>query len=173
MTGGFDYQSLLAEGNGTFRRGTRPIANVPMSDREVDRVWQAGVILQPAKRFGITVTGNFDRTTGPDTIFGEPALHGPQSPRLCHLRPGRKPARWRRHAALPAGACRRTLTRRRGTASPSGVWLEPHAVGLDEDLLRKRNDLEVGRMIDRLDPNNLRCEPVLVLLQMLEQLELV
>ncbi|MEQ1869971.1 MAG: hypothetical protein ABL961_08095 [Vicinamibacterales bacterium] len=79
ITGGFDYQSLLATGNGTFIRGTLPITNLPMSDREIDRVWQAGVVLQPVKHFGITATGNFDRTTGLDTIFGEPALYGPQS----------------------------------------------------------------------------------------------
>ena len=79
LSGGFDYQSFVGTGSVTFARGTAPIANLPMHDREVDRVWQFGASLQPVKAFGATVTGNYDRTTGLDQIFGEPALYGPAS----------------------------------------------------------------------------------------------
>src|SRR5204863_517794 len=61
------------------RRGAPPIADLLMRDRDIDRVWQAGVIGRPAKRLGITATANFDRTSGLDTIAGEPPLYGPLS----------------------------------------------------------------------------------------------
>ncbi len=79
LTGGFDYQSFLGIGSVTFVRGTAPIANLAMHDREIDRVWQFGASVQPVKTLGATVTGNYDRTTGLDQIFGEPALYGPAS----------------------------------------------------------------------------------------------
>lgn len=50
-----------------------------MRDREIDRVWQAGVIGRPTGRLGITATANFDRTSGVDLIVGEPPLYGPLS----------------------------------------------------------------------------------------------
>lgn len=79
ITGGLDYQSFLATGNVTFLRGAPPITEVPMRDREIDRVWQAGVTGRPVSRLGITATANFDRTLGFDTIAGEPPLYGPLS----------------------------------------------------------------------------------------------
>ncbi|MEQ1731518.1 MAG: MtrB/PioB family outer membrane beta-barrel protein, partial [Vicinamibacterales bacterium] len=79
LTGGFDYQSFLGTGRVTFARGTVPITNLPMHDREIDRVWQFGASVQPVKAFGLTATGNYDRTSGLDQIFGEPALYGPSA----------------------------------------------------------------------------------------------
>ena len=79
INGGLDYQSFLGTGNVTFLRGTPPITEVPMRDREIDRVWQAGVIGRPTGRLGITATANFDRTSGVDIIAGEPPLYGPLS----------------------------------------------------------------------------------------------
>jgi hypothetical protein len=76
ITGGLDYQSFLGTGSVTFLRGTPPITNIPMRDREIDRVWQAGVIGRPASRLGITATANFDRTSGFDAIAGDPPLYG-------------------------------------------------------------------------------------------------
>jgi hypothetical protein len=79
ITGGLDYQSFLGAGNVTFLRGTPPITEVPLRDREIDRVWQGGVIGRPTSRLGITATANFDRTSGVDSIGGEPPLYGPLS----------------------------------------------------------------------------------------------
>jgi hypothetical protein len=79
ILGGFDWRSFTGLGNGSFARGTAPINDLPTIDREIDRVWQAGLTLRPVARLGVTATGNFDRTTGTDTIFGEPALYGASS----------------------------------------------------------------------------------------------
>jgi hypothetical protein len=79
ITGGLDYQSFLGTGSVTFLRGTPPITDVAMRDREVDRVWQGGVIVHPVSRFGVTASANFDRTSGLDTIAGEAPLYGPLS----------------------------------------------------------------------------------------------
>jgi hypothetical protein len=79
ITGGLDYQRFLATGTVTFLRGTPPITDVPMRDREITRVWQAGIDVRPATRLGIIASANFNRTTGFDTIAGEPPLYGPQS----------------------------------------------------------------------------------------------
>ena len=76
---GLDYQSFLGTGNVTFLRGTAPIENVAMRDREIDRVWQAGATVKVTNQLGLTATGNFDRTTGLDTIAGEPPLYGPMT----------------------------------------------------------------------------------------------
>ncbi len=77
VTGGLDYQSFLGLGDVSFLRGVAPVADNLMRDREVDRVWQAGAIVKATERFGFSATVNFDRTTGTDTIAGEPPLYGP------------------------------------------------------------------------------------------------
>ncbi len=79
LTGGFDYQSFVGTGSVSFVRGTAPLASLPMNDREIDRVWQFGASVEPVRAIGATVTGNYDRTSGLDQIFGEPALYGPAS----------------------------------------------------------------------------------------------
>lgn len=79
LSGGFDYQSFLGTGDGSFIRGTAPLANLALNDRRVDRVWQGGFSIRPTPAFGIIASGNFARTTGLDQIFGEPALYGPIS----------------------------------------------------------------------------------------------
>ncbi len=84
VTGGLDYQSFLGLGDVSFLRGVPPVADNLMSDREVDRVWQAGAIVKANDRFGFSATANFDRTTGTDTIAGEPPLYGPVTFPLCH-----------------------------------------------------------------------------------------
>jgi opacity protein-like surface antigen len=77
LTGGLDYQSFLGLGDVSFLRGVSPVADNLMSDREVDRVWQAGAIVKATDHLGVSATANFDRTTGTDTIAGEPPLYGP------------------------------------------------------------------------------------------------
>ncbi|HEV2492211.1 MAG TPA: hypothetical protein VG204_03970 [Terriglobia bacterium] len=74
--GGFSYDSFFAEGNILYIRGTPPLANF-LRDQEVNRVWQGGVEAKPVKRFGLRLTGNFDRSTGLGQISGEPPAYGP------------------------------------------------------------------------------------------------
>ena len=73
---GFTYDSVFAAGNIVYARGTAPL-NDTLRDQEVDRVWQGGVEGKPTKRFGIRLTGNFDRSTGLGQISGEPPAYGP------------------------------------------------------------------------------------------------
>jgi hypothetical protein len=74
--GGFTYDSIFAAGNIVYVRGTAPL-NDFLRDQEVDRVIQAGVEVKPAKRFGLRLTGNYDRSTGLGEISGEPPAYGP------------------------------------------------------------------------------------------------
>lgn len=77
--GSIDYRRLFATGDTTFLRGTAPITNVVMQDRETDRVWQGGVTLRVTAAFAITATGIYDQVLGTDSITGEPPLYGPLS----------------------------------------------------------------------------------------------
>jgi hypothetical protein len=74
--GGFTYDSIFAEGNIMYARGTAPL-NDFLRDQEVDRVIQAGVEAKPSKYFGLQLTGNFDRSTGLGEVSGEPPAYGP------------------------------------------------------------------------------------------------
>lgn len=74
---GFTYMSLLGLGQVTFLRGTPPLTNLGMRDQEIDRIWQVGFVLRLRRSFGFEFSGNFERTTGLDTIAGEPPLYGP------------------------------------------------------------------------------------------------
>lgn len=74
--GGFSYDSFFAEGNIQYQRGTPPLATF-LRDQEVNRVWQGGVEANPVKRFGLRLTGNYDRSTGRGQIAGEPPAYGP------------------------------------------------------------------------------------------------
>ena len=74
--GGFTYDSIFAAGNIVYARGTAPLSDF-LRDQEADRVWQGGVEAKPSKRFGLRLTGNFDRSTGLGQISGEPPAYGP------------------------------------------------------------------------------------------------
>jgi hypothetical protein len=74
--GGFSYESYFAQGNIVYVRGTPPL-NDFLRDQEVDRVWQGGVEAKPHKRFGLRLSGNYDRATGLGQISGEPPAYGP------------------------------------------------------------------------------------------------
>ena len=76
---GFSYESLFTRDFITFLRGPAPIVNVPLRDQTVNRVWMGGIRVEPARRFGIDLTGNFVRTTGLGEILGEAPLFGPMS----------------------------------------------------------------------------------------------
>jgi hypothetical protein len=77
--GSFDYRSLLFLGDTTFLRGTAPISDVVMRDREIDHVWQGGVSVRILPRLEVTATGSYNRVTGTDLITGEPPLYGPMT----------------------------------------------------------------------------------------------
>jgi hypothetical protein len=79
VLGGLDIQSFLGLGNVSFLRGTAPIANDEMRDREIDRTWQVGATVKVNSRVGVTATANFLTVLGTDTIAGEPPLYGPES----------------------------------------------------------------------------------------------
>ena len=74
---GFSYDSLFASGSVTFLRGPAPIANLALRDQTVNRVWQGGLKLEPMRRLGISITGNYVRSTGSGEIAGELPLYGP------------------------------------------------------------------------------------------------
>jgi hypothetical protein len=74
---GFSYDSIFSTGVTNFLRGTAPITGITLRDQTVDRVWQAGVKLNPIKRLSINFTGNYVRTTGMAEIQGETPLYGP------------------------------------------------------------------------------------------------
>ena len=76
LYGGLSYDSFFATASVTFIRGTQP-RNVVWRDQTVNRVWQAGLALQPYRRFGFNLSGNFVRTTGAGEISGEPPYFGP------------------------------------------------------------------------------------------------
>jgi hypothetical protein len=74
--GGFSYMSFYAQGDIVYARGTAPL-NDFLRDQELNRVWQGGVEAKPTKRFGLRLSGNFDRSTGLGAISGEPPAYGP------------------------------------------------------------------------------------------------
>jgi len=74
--GGFSYESYFAQGNIVYARGTAPLNDI-LRDQELNRVWQGGIELKPAKRAGLRLTGNFDRSSGVGQISGEPPAYGP------------------------------------------------------------------------------------------------
>ena len=76
---GFSYDSFFASDFVNFLRGPAPIVNISLRDQTVDRVWQAGIKVNPAKRLGINFTGNYVRSTGLGEIAGEAPLYGPIS----------------------------------------------------------------------------------------------
>lgn len=73
---GFSYESFLAAADVIFIRGTEP-RQTKWRDQTVNRVWQLGVNLKPAARFGVQFTGNFVRSTGAGEISLENPYFGP------------------------------------------------------------------------------------------------
>jgi hypothetical protein len=75
---GFTYDSFFASDFTTFLRGAAPLTNT-IRDQTVNRIWQAGVALQPVPRLGIDFAGNYIRTNGLGEISGEPPMYGPMT----------------------------------------------------------------------------------------------
>ena len=76
---GFSYDSYFASNYISFLRGAAPFTNLALRDQTVNRVWQAGVRVNPTARLGATFTGNYVRSTGFGEIAGEKPLYGPMS----------------------------------------------------------------------------------------------
>jgi hypothetical protein len=74
--GGFSYESYYAQGNILYARGTPPLSDF-LRDQELNRVWSGGIDAKPAKRLGLRLSGNFDRSSGSGAITGEPPAYGP------------------------------------------------------------------------------------------------
>ena len=74
---GFSYDSLFASDFVSFLRGTGPLTNLALRDQTVNRVWQGGLKVEPYRRLGISITGNYVRSTGLGEIAGELPLYGP------------------------------------------------------------------------------------------------
>ncbi len=65
---GFTYDNEFATGDVQYPRGG---ASDLVRDQALNRVWQAGLAVEPIKYFGIRFTGNFDRTTGVGELNGQ------------------------------------------------------------------------------------------------------
>jgi hypothetical protein len=76
LLAGFTYDSFFATTRVEFIRGTPPLV-ADWRDQTINRVWHAGVDARPTSRLGITLTGNYVRTTGAGEISGEPPVFGP------------------------------------------------------------------------------------------------
>src|SRR4029434_4979532 len=72
VQGGLDYQSFRGTGIVTFQRGILPIADVPMRDREIDRVWHAGGGYKATNRLGVTVQGNLHQGERAENMSAAP-----------------------------------------------------------------------------------------------------
>ncbi len=65
---GFSYDNEFATGDVQYARGG---ASDLVRDQALNRIWQAGLAVEPIKYFGIRFTGNFDRTTGVGELNGQ------------------------------------------------------------------------------------------------------
>jgi hypothetical protein len=72
----FSYESLFAQGDVVYLRGTPPL-NVTLQDQEINRVWQGGLEAKPTRRFGLRFSGNYVRSTGVGYITNEPPAYRP------------------------------------------------------------------------------------------------
>jgi hypothetical protein len=75
--GGFSYDSFFASDFVNFLRGPVPFTDLALRDQTVNRVWQGGLKVEPMRRLGISITGNYVRSTGMGEIAGELPLYGP------------------------------------------------------------------------------------------------
>lgn len=76
---GFSYDSFFAANFVSFLRGTAPFTNLALRDQSISRVWTGGLRINPVKRLGLSVSGNYVRTTGVGEITGEKPIFGPMS----------------------------------------------------------------------------------------------
>ena len=83
--GGFTYDSEFAAGNILYARGTPPLNNF-LRDQTVNRVIQGGLDLGPFDHLGLSLTGNFDHTSGVGEVFAAPPL-APVTPQTVLAEP--------------------------------------------------------------------------------------
>jgi hypothetical protein len=73
---GFSYESVFAQGDVVYVRGTPPL-NVTLQDQEINRVWQGGLDVKPTRHFGLRFSGNYVRSTGVGYVTNEPPAYRP------------------------------------------------------------------------------------------------
>jgi hypothetical protein len=76
---GFSYDSFYAQSVVNFLQGLAPLAQVSLTDQNVDRVWQAGFNARPVKHFSMSFAGNYVRVNGQGIVLGETPLYGPMT----------------------------------------------------------------------------------------------
>ncbi|MBI2817335.1 MAG: hypothetical protein HYX72_10375 [Acidobacteria bacterium] len=75
--GGFSYLNFSSENSIRFLRGTPPLTGLLSTDQTVDRIFTAGVNLNPVDALTLGFTGQFVRSTGLGTITRESSMYGP------------------------------------------------------------------------------------------------
>jgi hypothetical protein len=60
-----------------FLPGLAPLAQVSLTDQNVERLWQAGFNAGPVKHFSATFAGNYVRVNGQGIVLGQTPLYGP------------------------------------------------------------------------------------------------
>jgi hypothetical protein len=75
----FAYDSFYARSFVNFLRGVAPFTNLTLTDQNVERAWQAGFNVVPARRLTIRFAGNYIRVNGQGIVMGELPLYGPMT----------------------------------------------------------------------------------------------
>ncbi len=76
---GFSYDSFWAQSTVNFLQGLSPLAQVSLTDQNVDRVWQGGINAGPVKHLSLSLAGNYVRVNGQGIVLGETPLYGPMT----------------------------------------------------------------------------------------------
>lgn len=76
---GFSYDSFWAQSVVNFLQGLAPLAQVSLTDQNVDRLWQGGINAGPVKHFSVSFAGNYVRVNGQGIVLGETPLYGPMT----------------------------------------------------------------------------------------------
>jgi len=76
---GFSYDSFWAQSTVNFLQGLSPLAQVSLTDQNVDRLWQGGINAGPVKHLSVSLAGNYVRVNGQGIVLGETPLYGPMT----------------------------------------------------------------------------------------------
>lgn len=76
---GFSYDSFWTQSVVNFLQGLSPLAQVSLTDQNVDRLWQGGINAGPVKNVSVSFAGNYVRVNGLGVVQGETPLYGPMT----------------------------------------------------------------------------------------------
>jgi hypothetical protein len=76
---GFSYDSFWAQSTVNFLQGLSPLAQVSLTDQNVDRVWQGGINAGPVRHVSVSLAGNYVSVNGQGVVLGETPLYGPMT----------------------------------------------------------------------------------------------